>query len=604
MGASCFDTKKNQNIKIRKNKIFEDNNSSDEDAKYKKNKNTNQKTNKKSESQKINLEEDNKEISIKKKQNRKKEDKNENIRDIKKKKENEKNNENGNRNENNNFKKIKENIEDKKKEIEESKNKNLMKSYIPKLKIENNFYIVCPTCKFLFPTIKKFDYDPKEKDFQILYTCKCNPSSKLSKSNFLNFINFNRPLEINENFNESKMAKKLLQAAKENEDFPGKDISCNALKQSIYVNGAAPPASINKSIKDSNIIKSMFPKFKASVLNPIKEEKEGKKNSNREVIISHAFSESSKNEEEDEVAEEEEKKENLDNMKYTCDKTFQKNARISSLIELESGYLATGSYDCKICIWDINKPSGTIYEREFQEMGIIICLLEMKPNYLLAGTNNNYISLWNLNSENKSPEFYFFGHNLWVNCLVKCNEEIFASCSNDKSIMTWNFTKKQRILRFNAHDDCVLSLIKLKNGNLCSGGADLLIKIWNWKTGECLSKLEGYNNWIRCICQLNDKILLIGSENIITIWENQQVKAYLTDHEHDVRDICVINENYFASGSFDNTIKIWETKEFNCIQTLKGHNSNVIKIIKLKGTNNLASCSTDYTLKIWKPNYE
>ena len=80
-------------------------------------------------------------------------------------------------------------------------------------------------------------------------------------------------------------------------------------------------------------------------------------------------------------------------MKYTCDKTFQKNARISSLIELESGYLATGSYDCKICIWDINKPSGTIYEREFQEMGIIICLLEMKPNYLLAGTNNNYKSM-------------------------------------------------------------------------------------------------------------------------------------------------------------------------------------------------------------------
>ena len=152
---------------------------------------------------------------------------------------------------------------------------------------------------------------------------------------------------------------------------------------------------------------------------------------------------------------------------------------------------------------------------------------------------------------------------------LKCNEEIFASCSNDKSIMTWNFTNKKRILRFNAHDDCVLSLIKLKNGNLCSGGADLLIKIWNWKTGECLFKLEGYNNWIRCICQLDDKTLLIGSENIITIWENKQVKAYLTDHEHDVRDICVINENYFASGSFDNTIKIWETKEFNCIQKVQ-----------------------------------
>ena len=475
-----------------------------------------------------------------------------------------------------------------------------MKSYIPKLKIENNFYIVCPTCKFLFPTIKKFDYDPKEKDFQILYTCKCNPSSKLSKSNFLNFINFNRPLEINENFNESKMAKKLLQAAKENEDFPGKDISCNALKQSIYVNGAAPPASINKSIKDSNIIKSMFPKFKASVLNPIKEEKEGKKNSNREVIISHAFSESSKNEEEEEVAEEEEKKENLDNMKYICDKTFQKNARISSLIELESGYLATGSYDCKICIWDINKPSGTIYEREFQEMGIIICLLEMKPNYLLAGTNNNYISLWNLNSHKR--EYIFEGHTMWVNGLAKCNEEKFASCSNDKNIIIWDFTNKTLVNKISAHNESILTIIKLNNGNLCSGSCDLIIKIWNWETAECLYKYEGFENWIRCICQFDDQTLIVGSDKTITILKNKEIKAILSEHNNDVRNICKIDENYFASASFDNTIKIWNINFLSCEQTLEGHTSNVVNIIKLKGSNSLASCSTDNTIKIWRQN--
>ena len=113
-------------------------------------------------------------------------------------------------------------------------------------------------------------------------------------------------------------------------------------------------------------------------------------------------------------------------------------------------------------------------------------------------------------------------------------------------------------------------------------------------------KFEGYIDWIRCICQIDDDTLLTGSENTITVWKKNQIIAYLSEHDHDVRDITVIDNNYFASASFDNTIKIWEIKSLNCVQTLKEHTSNVINVIKLKRSNNLASCSTDNTLKIWK----
>ena len=65
----------------------------------------------------------------------------------------------------------------------------------------------------------------------------------------------------------------------------------------------------------------------------------------------------------------------------------------------------------------------------------------------------------------------------------------------------------------------------MKNGYLCSGGADLLTKIWNWETGECLMKIEGYINWIRCICQFDDDTLLIGSENTITVWKKNEIIA-------------------------------------------------------------------------------
>ena len=66
-----------------------------------------------------------------------------------------------------------------------------------------------------------------------------------------------------------------------------------------------------------------------------------------------------------------------------------------------------------------------------------------------------------------------------------------------------------------------------------------------------------------------------------------------------MRTLCKIDDNYFASGSFDNKIKIWDLRQLNCFQTLEGHHSNVTTVIKLNN-DNLASCSCDKTIIIWK----
>ena len=40
--------------------------------------------------------------------------------------------------------------------------------------------------------------------------------------------------------------------------------------------------------------------------------------------------------------------------------------------------------------------------------------------------------------------------------------------------------------------------------------------------------------------------------------------------------------NIFTSGSFDNTIKIWDLKNMELIETIEAHDSNVICVIQLK----------------------
>jgi len=275
--------------------------------------------------------------------------------------------------------------------------------------------------------------------------------------------------------------------------------------------------------------------------------------------------------------------------------------KIASLTELYSGCIATGSYDCTIRIWDLNKNECVMIK---EDKGTVFCLLEFEPNMVLAGTSNNNIGLWNLSSQNNEIEFNFLQHELWVTSLVKCDDDHFASGGNDSNIFIWDYKNRKYKYSLTGHKDCVLSLIKLKDGNLCSGSTDLTIKIWDWKNKTLnLDITTPHKKWIKCLCQLRDGTLLSGSE-YICVWSEKDLFTpikRLSEHKHYTRTICQIDDNHFASGSFDETIKIWNIKDFTVTQTIKAHDSNIICIIKLKN-NKLVSCSNDMTIKIWDKN--
>jgi len=275
--------------------------------------------------------------------------------------------------------------------------------------------------------------------------------------------------------------------------------------------------------------------------------------------------------------------------------------RIVSIIKLDSGYIATGSYDMTVRIWDITKDPKEALISKKCSVGFMLCLLELKPNELLAGNSENCIDVFNLADINSiDPDYRLFGHSLWITALIKCDEDHFASASNDAKIFIWDSNKKNKLKELLGHTDCILTMILLENGNLCSGSADNTIRIWDWKNEKCLSYFKAHNNWVKVIYQFNSQVLLSGSDDKkIKIWNtNLDLLGEIKGHEHSVRTFCKIDDNYFASGSFDNTIKIWDFKEQKCVNTLKEHVSNVICIINYDGK--LISCSNDRTIKIWE----
>ena len=74
---------------------------------------------------------------------------------------------------------------------------------------------------------------------------------------------------------------------------------------------------------------------------------------------------------------------------------------------------------------------------------------------------------------------------------------------------------------------------------------------------------------------------------------------YNRSHSDLVKALLKLNDNYFVSGSFDNTIKIWDIKTFLSLQTLSDNTSKILCLLKLDN-NELVSCSDDNKIKIWE----
>ena len=275
--------------------------------------------------------------------------------------------------------------------------------------------------------------------------------------------------------------------------------------------------------------------------------------------------------------------------------------RIVSLIRLTLGYIATGSYDYSIKIWDITKePKDSLVAVKYSD-SYIFCLLELKPNELLAGNGKNAIDIFDLNDNSNNFNKRLCEHKLWISSLIKCDENNFASASNDTRIIIWDSNTKIKLRELLGHTNCILTMILLEDGKLCSGGADNKIIIWDWKNQKYLYKFKANNSRVKVIYQFNEQILLTGSDDKeIKIWDINNLEQIdeLKGHQDSVRTFCKIDDNHFASGSFDNTIKIWDFNEKKCINDLEGHQSKVICIIKYD--DKLISCSNDATIKIWE----
>ena len=197
-------------------------------------------------------------------------------------------------------------------------------------------------------------------------------------------------------------------------------------------------------------------------------------------------------------------------------------------------------------------------------------------------------------------------HEYWILKVITLPNNRIASCSNDKTIKIWKSNPPYSDTPINVlegHSSHANSLLYMKERDiLISGSYDKTLRLWNMSTYQCITVIEGVDCYfinslyqidkdrvivvgyysfcivnidnciiekrikdeslgdVRCFLKLRaNKTILCGCQyGIFCFYDmnTEQYKITKNNHNNDISDLLLIDDNTFLSCSWDNTIKV------------------------------------------------
>ncbi|CEP10084.1 hypothetical protein [Parasitella parasitica] len=222
----------------------------------------------------------------------------------------------------------------------------------------------------------------------------------------------------------------------------------------------------------------------------------------------------------------------------------------------------------------------------------------------------------------RAVEQSFQGHDKFVVTCLQFDEDKIVSGADDSHVNIYSTTTGKKRMTLEGHEGGVWALQYVGN-TLVTGSTDRRVRVWDMETGKCTHIFTGHTSTIRCllitkpITQGDQPMIITGSrDSTLRVWrlpdpKNRQGHFHgnsgdpnpyfvhsLMGHRQSVRAIAA-HGNILVSGSYDNTVRVWDIKAGQMVHLMEGHTQKVYSVVIDTERNRCISGSMDSSVRIW-----
>lgn len=239
-------------------------------------------------------------------------------------------------------------------------------------------------------------------------------------------------------------------------------------------------------------------------------------------------------------------------------------------------WIATASKDNEARLWRWNDAHGEFeaYARFTGHAGAVTAIALSKsddvPKFMITGSSDLTVKKWKIPSGAgqviKTAEYTRRAHDKDINSIdVAPNDEFFATASYDKLGKVWNVSTGETVGVLKGHKRGLWDINFYKFDKLIvTGSGDKTVKVWSLVDFTCKKTFEGHTNSIQRVKFFNStspQLLSVGADGLVKLWDYKSGEVIKSLDNHDNRiwalDIKDDGEE-FVSADADGKLSLWE----------------------------------------------
>jgi len=298
-------------------------------------------------------------------------------------------------------------------------------------------------------------------------------------------------------------------------------------------------------------------------------------------------------------------------------KSYIESAKISP----DGNYLATGSVDGFIEIWDplTGKLKNELtYQTEsnlmFHKDSVLSLNFSKDSKMICSGDSSGLIKIFKV-ANGKCLREFPKAHSQGVTCLVFTKDNsLVISGSFDSQIKIFGLKSGKLIREFQGHSSFINDLALNQDGlRLISASSDGTVCIWDMKNNEMSNSIKPPQisviniatvNNISFYPKNNDQFFICNKSNFIYLmnFQGQLIKSYSTDKvkKSDFVYCCVsFHGEWLYAVDEDNDLSIFSTMTTKVHKTINIHEKEVIGLVQHPHKSILVSFALDGNLNIY-----